>query len=163
MLRQNPSAKALFRSAFTLYVALFLAQIVFCLFVVFLITQPDKTLMEGSDYPVLGLLVVFLASGAAWYMNKLRTDQVTHMKANHEGKLLHYRTTVLLRSAMVEAGNMFCIVLALLEGSLMPLIFFCLGLGVFLYFRPKLDEVVRVYQMDEATRHQLEQQLKNRM
>lgn len=161
MLRQNQSAKALFRSTFTLYVALFLAQIIFCLLVVFLITQPDRELMEGSNYPFLGILVVFLASGAAWYMNKLRTDSIARMSANHEGKLLHYRTTVLLRSAMVEAGNMFCVVLALLEGSLFPLFFFCLGLGVFLYFRPKLDEVVSVYQMDEATRQQLEQQLKN--
>ena len=63
---------------------------------------------------------------------------------------------------MVEAGNLFCLILALLEGSLSPILFFCLGLGLFLYFRPQLAELAQVYRLGEQERQQLEQFLKNR-
>lgn len=158
----NSSPKPLFRSTFLLYIALLLGQIVFSLFTLFLITQPDRSLKEGSDYPFLGILVVFLAAGAALLINKLRRDQLSKLRFNYEGKLLHYRTTTIMRAAVVEAGNLFCLTLALLEGSLTPMLHFCVGLVVFLYFRPQLSELVSLYGMSEEERQQLERQLKNR-
>lgn len=158
----NNTSKDLFRSTFILYVVLLLGQILFCLLTVFLITQPDRPLKEGSDYPFLAILIVFLAAGAAWFVNKMRKDQAMTLEANHESKLMHYRTTVIFRSAIVEAGNFFCLILALLEASLTPILFFCLGLAVFLYFRPQLKELVEWYKLSEEERFKLEQQLKNR-
>lgn len=163
MLPKNRTSRTLFRSTFLIYVSLLLGQIAFSMFTVFLITQPDRTLKEGSDYPFLGILIVFLAAGAAWYVNKLRYQQLPKLRFNHDGKLLHYRTTVIMRSAMVEAGNLFCLILALLEGSLTPILYFCLGLVAFLYFRPQLSELVREYGMNEEERQRLEQQLKNKL
>ncbi|WP_020536083.1 hypothetical protein [Lewinella cohaerens] len=163
MLSNHRSSRTLFRSTFLIYVALTLGQVVFSLFIIFLITQPDRDLKEGSDYPFLGLLVVFLAAGAAWFVNKLRKDQLPKLRFNHDGKLLHYRTSVIMRSAMVEAGNLFCLILALLEGSLTPMLYFCVGMVIFLYFRPQLAELVQLYGMNEEERQRLEQQLKNRM
>ncbi|MEL6970569.1 MAG: hypothetical protein AAFO02_10390 [Bacteroidota bacterium] len=117
---------------------------------------------DGSDYPFLALLIIFLAAGAAWFVNRLREQQAQTIEANHDGKVLHYRTTVIMRNAMLEAGNLFCLILALLEGTMAPILFFCLGLGVFLYFRPKVAELVSIYSMTEQERQRLEQQLKNR-
>lgn len=162
MLNRNRQSKTLFRSTYLIYLALLLGQIFFCMVTVFLVTQPDRILKEGSDYPFLALLVIFLAAGAAWYVNHLRHQQAQKISANHDGKVLHYRTTVIMRSAMLEAGNIFCLILALLEGSLAPILFFCLGLGLFLYYRPQVPELVRVYHMSEQDRQELEQQLKNR-
>ena len=162
MLQDHRSSRALVRSTFLIYVSLVLGQVIFSLFTVFLITQPDRDLKEGSDYPFLGILVVFLAAGAAWFVNKLRKDQLPKLRFNHDGKLLHYRTTVIMRSAMVEAGNLFCLILALLEGSLAPILYFCVGMVVFLYFRPQLAELVQLYGMNEEERQALERQLKNR-
>ena len=162
MLNRPGASKALFRSTYLIYVALLLGQIFFCFVTIFLITQPDRVLKEGSDYPFLALLVIFLAAGAAWFVNRLREQQARGIEANHDGKVLHYRTTVIMRSAMLEAGNLFCLILALLEGTLTPILFFCLGLGLFLYFRPKVAELVQVYDMTEQERQLLERQLKNR-
>ena len=162
MLQNNRSSRTLFRSTFLIYVSLVLGQVIFSLFTVFLITQPDRDLKEGSDYPFLGILVVFLAAGAAWLVNKIRKDQLPKLHFNHDGKLLHYRTTVIMRSAMVEAGNLFCLMLALLEGSLAPILYFCVGMAAFLYFRPQLAELVQLYGMNEEERQALERQLKNR-
>lgn len=162
MLPKNHTSRTLFRSTFLIYVALLLGQVAFSLFTVFLITQPDRMMKEGSDYPFLGILVVFLAGGAAWFVNKLRYDQLPKLRFNHDGKLLHYRTTVIMRSAMVEAGNLFCLILALLEGSLTPILYFCIGLVVFLYFRPQLEELAKEYGMSEEEKQRLERQLKNK-
>ena len=153
----------LFRSTILLYIALVLMQIIICLFVVFLLTQPDRPLnQEGSDYPYLALLVIFLSGGAGWLLNKLRADAIPKLRANFKGKLLHYRTTVIMRSAVVEAGNFFCILLALFERSLTPILFFTLGMLVFLYFRPRLEEVTEQYQLTEEEHQELARQMKKR-
>lgn len=162
MLNRNHSSKALFRSTYLIYVALLIGQIFFCFITVFLITQPDRLQKEGSDYPFLALLVLFLAGGAAWFVNNLRRQQAQQISANFDGKLLHYRTTVIMRSAMVEAGNLFCLILAMLEGSLSPILFFCLGLGLFLYFRPQVAEVSEVYGMSGQEQQTLKQFLQNK-
>jgi hypothetical protein len=150
-----------FRSAFLLYVALLLGQILFCFVILFLITQPDRApLSEDSAYPYLGLTIVFLAAGTAWFLNKLRLDSLPKLQANFGGKIMHYRTSVILRSAVLESGNLFCLVLALLEGSLTPVLHFCLGLGVFLYFRPSIEEMAQHYQLTAAEEESLRQDLR---
>ncbi|MEZ4985888.1 MAG: hypothetical protein R2795_12780 [Saprospiraceae bacterium] len=158
--RYNPAG---IRNIFLLYIALLLGQILFSFVVIFLITQPDKVLTDGSPYTFLGLLVVFLSAGAAWFVNNLRVQQAAMIKGALADKLMHYRTSIVMRSAMVEAGNLFCVVLALLTSSLTPFLFFCLGLGVFLFFRPQLDEVNRVYQLSLEEQRTLEQQLRRRI
>lgn len=158
----SSSPQGSFRTIFLLYISLLLGQVLFAMIFLFLLTQPDRVLKEGSDYPFLPLLVVFLAGGAAWFVNRLRSQQLPNMRANLEGILLHYRTTVIMRSAMVEAGNLFCLVMAFLEGSLSPMLYFCLGLAVFLYFRPRVDEIATQYGLGDNERRQLEKLLKQR-
>ncbi len=150
-----------FRTIFLIYMALLLGQIVFCFIVLFLLTQPDRPPLEDSSaYPFLGLLVVFLSAGAAWFLNKLRIDSLAKLRANFGGKLLHYQTSVILRSAVVESGNLFCLVLALLEGSLGPILYFCVGLGLFLFFRPKPDEMTQYYDLTTAEQARLLEDLR---
>lgn len=145
-----------------IYIALLLGQIIFSLFTVFWITQPGQPFLnEGSNYPFLGLLVVFLAAGAAYYVNQLRLKSINLLQANLAGKTLHYRTSVLMRSAMVEAGNLCCLVLAILEHSLAPLLYFCMGLLVFLYFKPSLNEISSLYQLTQQEQNHIQRQLKS--
>ena len=153
--------RSLIRSTYLLYLALLLGQFVFCLIVIFMLTQPDSPMVrEGTDYLYLGLLVILMAGSAAMIVNQLRNKQIPKIRANFEGKVLHYRTTVVMRSAMVEAGNLFCIVLSILERSLTPLLIFALGLLVFLYFRPRVEEIATNYQLAGEERQKLERQLK---
>lgn len=145
----------LFRSTFMLYIALFIGQILFCFVVIFLITQPDRLPPGESRYPFLGLLIVFLSAGAAWYLNQLRRTQAGQIRANTEGKVLHYRTSVILRSAVMEAGNLFCLVLALLEHNMNQLLFFAIGLAIFFYFRPQVTEIAEVYGLTKPEKEAL--------
>lgn len=148
-----------YRTTLLIYIALLLGQIVFCLFTVFLITQPDSPLASDKiQYPYAGILVVFLATGAAWYVNQLRIKSVAVLHANFAGKLLHYQTTVIFRSAMVQAGNLFCLVLVILENSLSPLVYFCIGLMAYLYFKPNSEELVNVYKLNNAEKREVEKQ-----
>jgi hypothetical protein len=150
-----------FRSTFLLYIALLLGQLIFCFVILFLLTQPDRSPNpEDPAYPFLGLTIVFICAGVAWFLNKLRLDSLPRLQANFGGKIMHYRTSVILRSAVLESGNLFCLVLALLEGSLTPVLHFCLGLGVFLYFRPSVTEMVENYHLSETEAEALRQDLR---
>ena len=159
----NNATKNLYRSIYLLYVALFLGQILMGFVIIFLITRPDHALKDGSDYPTLGLLIILLAGGAAWWINSMRREQIFKLRfANLLEKMQHYRTSILIRSAITEAANLFCLVIALLESSLTPLLFFCLGLGVFLFFRPKSQEFIANYGLDGEEQQQIQGYLKNR-
>ena len=150
--------KGQYRTTLLIYIALLLGQITFCLFTVFLITQPDRPLQAESVYPYGGALAVFLSAGAAWFLNQLRIKSVADLEANFRGKLLHYQTTVIFRAAMIQVGNLFCLFLAILENSLSPLIYFCLGLLVYLYFKPNSNELANVYQLTPTEKRDVEKQ-----
>jgi len=148
-----------YRTTLLIYIALLLGQIAFCLFTVFFITLPGRPLASDHiQYPYAGILAIFLAAGAAWYVNQLREKSVVALKANFAGKLLHYQTTVIFRAAMIQVGNLFCLFLAILENSLSPLVYFCLGLLIYLYFKPNTSELVRVYQLTSAEKREIEKQ-----
>ncbi|RME97065.1 MAG: hypothetical protein D6772_10935 [Bacteroidetes bacterium] len=150
-----------FRSTFLLYVALLLGQIIFCFIVLFLLTQPDQgPLTADSSYPYLGLIAVVAAGGIAWFLNHLRLSSLPKLQANFGGKIMHYRNSVILRSAVLESANLFCLVLALLEGSTTPILHFCLGVAVFLYFRPSVEEMAANYQLSIAEQESLRQELR---
>lgn len=152
-----------YRQVILLYMALLLGQIFFCLVVVFLNTQPDDDPYRTLAYPYLPPLILLLTTGAAWYLNNLRQQQGQQLVANYTQKLAHYRTTVIMRSAALEAGNLFCLTLALLEQSLFPLLYFCLGLVVFLYFRPGLNDVLRSYSFSAQEIDQLQRDLRGKL
>ncbi|MCB0637969.1 MAG: hypothetical protein KDC54_15175, partial [Lewinella sp.] len=88
--------------------------------------------------------------------------QAHKVHANAQGKVLHYRTSVILRSAVLEAGNLFCLMLALLERNMNHLLFFALGLLVFFYFRPRINEITDLYQLTSGERQELTQALKKK-
>ncbi len=150
--------RTLLRSTFILYYALLIGQLVFCLVVIYLIQYygPDPDRVQLA-HPLLGLLVVLTTGFGAFYMNRMRTQQANRVRTTLEGKLLHYRTTVLLRSAIVEAGNFLALTLALLALGFTPLLFFALGLAIFYYFRPSRDEFLQTYKLTGDELMQLNQ------
>lgn len=153
---------SLFRSTLLLYIALLIGQIIFCFVIIFLLTQPDQVVNWTEEiYPYIGLAIVGVSGATAWYLNKLRQESLPKLQANLQGKVLHYRTTVILRCAVVEGGNLFCLVVALLTKSMIPILYFCLGLGIFLYFRPRLRELSELYDITGAEYQELERSLKS--
>lgn len=146
-----------YRSTTVLFYALLAGQIFFCLVVVYLVMdygpRPEADAVAIS--PLYALLAVVTTAAGAYYMNQLRTRQAAQLRINLDAKLLHYRTTVILRSAIMEAGNFLALTMALLLMNMQPLLFFALGLLIFLYFRPREDEVIRTYRLTNEEQRQL--------
>ena len=68
-------------------------------------------------------------------------------------KFNHYRTSNIVRFAMLEGGNLFAIVIVLLTGSTFFYLFFGLGMAVFLMARPSKENFINDY---NVSRNQLE-------
>ena len=65
-------------------------------------------------------------------------------------KTSHYRVSNILRWAIVESGNMFALIAVFLTGSNFFLIFFLLGMGVFLVYRPNISGFVQDYSLNSS-------------
>ncbi len=133
-----------------IYAALLIGQLLFCLVLIYLIYGQGYAVEEGqfSEYRYLGALIIALAAFAAFGFNRLRKQQATQLKVELPAKLMHYRTTVMMRSAILEAGNLFCLILVFLTGSMTSLLYFGVGILIFIYFRPSQDDILKSYQLN---------------
>lgn len=151
------TTRTLLRGTFVLYYALLGGQLLFCLITLFLITQPDKMIADsGVDFTQWGFFVIAFAVSVGFYLNQLRRRQGATLQARLEAKVMHYRTTVIMRSAAIEAGNLFALVLAIMQVDLTPLLLFAAGMMAFIFLRPNLREIVNTYQLSGEERRQLE-------
>lgn len=131
------------------YYALLAGQILFCSVIVFAIQDPE-TRQTGWPEAPLGLIVPILLAGLlplVFFINNRQLNRAAEQE-NLLSKVAHYRTLVLLRSALIEGVNLFCLVCLLLENNSTFLIFFGAGLLLFLYFRPSVSEFLQHYQLD---------------
>jgi hypothetical protein len=152
----NRSAmNSFFKQLSTLFYALVAGQLLFCAVAVLLRYQGVAALDEASmENTTLTMVTPFLALGAftaGWFVHRMRSAQGMQLKSIGE-KVQHYRTTVLLRSAMIEGGNIMLLVAYLLSGRPIHLGWFAAGMLLFIYFRPSPENLVRDYQLpfDEA-------------
>lgn len=141
--------KETFRQINIIYYALLAGQILFCSVIVFALQDPE-TRQTGWPEAPFGLIVpIVLASllPLVFFINNRQLQQAAEQE-NLLSKLAHYRTLVLLRSALIEGANLFCLVCLLLENNSTFLIFFGAGLLLFLYFRPSVNEFLQHYQLN---------------
>ncbi len=147
---KNPiaQAKQLFRENVILYLALLLGQLFFSVFVIYMIFNSQET----SSFSILGLLfcpiLLFFAYFISNFMNN--TQQWSkHRTKSLLGKIKHNRTTMILRAAPLEAANLIFLLLALFQNQLFYLLFFCVGLILFLYFRPSTETFIKEYPLSD--------------
>ncbi len=139
-----------FKQLSLIFYALGAGQLLFCAVAVFLRSQGAAAFEEASHYNTsLTMWTPFLVLGAftaAWLVHKMRTSQASNLKDLKE-KVPHYRTTVLLRAAMIEGGNILLLVSYLLSGRPIHLIWFAAGMVLFGVFRPGLSNFIRDYRL----------------
>jgi hypothetical protein len=141
-------AKELFRQINILYYSLLAGQVLFCSVVVFAILDPE-TRQTGWPEAPFGLVVPVLLAGIipiVFFINNRQLQQAPTQE-DLPAKMTHYRNLVILRSALIEGANLFCLVVLLLENNSTFLIFFGAGLLLFLYFRPSVNEFLQYYQL----------------
>ncbi|PHN05439.1 hypothetical protein [Flavilitoribacter nigricans] len=145
------NAKEVFRQTNILYFSLLAGQVLFCSVIVFAILNPE-TRQTGWPEGTYGLLVPAILVGVlplVFFINNRQLSQGSE-EENLPAKMAHYRTLVILRSALIEGVNLFSLVILLLENNTTFLIFFGAGLLLFLYFRPSMNEFLQHYQLDSG-------------
>lgn len=135
-----------FRTTLLLFIALFLGQLIFALVATYLATGQfmEPTPILSFRFIVPGLLIG--AATIVLILNAQNRQQAQHFE-NLEAKLQHYRQRLIIRLAILEGANLVAIVAALLTGHLNYLLLFLIGLGLFIYYRPRADEFRRDYDL----------------
>jgi hypothetical protein len=143
------NAKEVFRQINFLYYALLAGQILFCAVILFAILDPESRQSGWPEAP-FGLVVPAMLAGVmplVFFINGRQLSQGGELE-NLPAKMAHYRTTVILRSALIEGVNIFVLVSLLLENNSTFLLFFGAGLLLFFYFRPSVNEFQQHYQLN---------------
>ena len=137
------------KSLNVIYLALILGQLSFMAVVIYLISDsvPDSSNMNllRTFIPVVSVSTVAIS----YILYNKRREQGAELDDLVQ-KTSHYRTSNIIRWALVEGGNLFIIVSVLLTGSKFFLIFFALGMGVFIVYRPTIKGFVNDYNLSSS-------------
>ena len=144
----------------TIYLALLGGQMLFAAVVIILVqgnNLDNRITVEGLPMQIIVPAMLLGGVGIAYVLNNQRMQHAQNMasKANLGQKLNHYRVSVLLRSAIIEAVNLFSIIAALILNNLSYLIYFGVGLLAYLYFKPSNQKFINAYRLDGAEASQL--------
>lgn len=126
-----------------IFYSLVAGQILFAAVVYFMIHQ-DR---DFVDMPMLSVIVpaaVLGSIGLGYFMNeRLRADAMD--QKTEDAQMEHYKRRVIVRSALMEGGNLVALVACLLTGNVPFFLFFAFGIAVFIYFRPTQNEMANDY------------------
>lgn len=118
-------------------------QILFAAVVYFMINQ-EQEFAEASYFSVLVPAAV-LGSAFLAYMVNARILATAADQKTVDTQFDHYRRRVIVRLAILEAGNLLALIGALTTGKFTFFLFFALGIAFFFYFRPTLFEMANDY------------------
>lgn len=140
-----------------LYLALLAGQLLFCGVAYFLIynNMTDHQPPDDALFKTLVPLFILGGAGAAYFLNRRRQVQGGELDSL-EAKAQHYRSSVIIRSALMEGANLFAIVAGLLQQDLLYLLYFAVGVLAFVYFRPSKQNFIREYELSGREIEELE-------
>ena len=135
-----------FRALGILYLALLLGP----LFMLMIILTVDNNEMDGIELfrtigPVISVLTMAL-SFVIYNSRKVQGQQIMDV----DEKFLHFRTSIILRSALLEGGNLLLIMFMFLDSSdWIYLIFFAVSMGVFILVKPTPSTFITDYKLKD--------------
>lgn len=139
-----------------MYLALLAGQIMIAGIIIFL--QKNEVLQFEWEINNVFQLVAFLlttgAVSAATFLYSKRLGEGKSLRGYFE-KFNHYRSTIILRSALIESANLICIIFFFLEKNYFFLLLFLFGLAAFMMVRPSVDIFKENYKLSEEERSQL--------
>lgn len=142
--------KAFFQQLYVIFLALLAGQLLFAGVVYYLVSNNmmDSQPMEDAIFKNLVPILIIAGAGAAYWFNRQRgqSGQAVETLAAREQ---HYRSSVIVRSALMEGANFFAIIAALITQNLVFLLYFAVGLLAFIYFRPSKDEFINQYDLTQ--------------
>ena len=149
---------ATFKEINITYLALLLGQVAIGGIVTFLIFNGNPVDGEGTAPYPLGTIVpalTFAGLGVAYFLDNQRKTQAATFNFDLPRKLNHYKISVLLRSAIIEGVNLVAAIAALVSGNINLLLYFAVGMLVFLYYRPSRDNFLQRYKVSAGEMGQI--------
>lgn len=143
--------KEILKSLNIIYIALIGGQLI--LFAIIMYLMNDSGIAPNAEnlrmlrmfIPVVSVSTVAMS----YVLYNKRREQGVELD-NLTMKTSHYRVSNILRWAIVESGNMFALIAVFLTGSNFFLIFFFLGIGVFIVYRPNISGFVQDYSLNSG-------------
>ncbi|MEO0787767.1 MAG: hypothetical protein AAFY36_03840 [Bacteroidota bacterium] len=107
--------------------------------------RPALEIFGGRNdfWLAVGCLLVLLA--AAWLMDNNRRQQATRWRFDDRGKRMHYRHTVFIRSALIQAANLLALNIGLIARRWETILLLIPGLMIYWHFRPRAEEIEARY------------------
>lgn len=142
-----------FKGNHILYYALVAGQALIALIISYLMMGNEISFSWEMDNP-LYLIAPFLMLGCISVSSFLFIKRMEEAKLvkGLSGKLEHYRSAIILRSALLEGANLACIIFFYLEHNYFFLFLFFIGLGAFLLIRPSEEMFKEKYKLTEEER-----------
>ena len=154
MSNQNTTTSS-FQQLNIIYLALVAGQVAFASVAYFFLVDEAASSSElgilAYIVPALSLITI----GASYFIYNMLIQNGQEL-GGFEAKIGHYRTSNIVRWALVEGGNLFAVVIFLLSGVTYILAFFVLGMGVFFLYRPSKDRFVGDYNLNGEERMMVE-------
>ena len=141
-----------FKQLDVIYFALLAGQILFAGVSIFLNDFRMEMGIENNIFlyiiPLMGFGVILLDG---WIQGK-RKEEAAKMETGLDEKIMHYRQTTLIRSALIEGVNLLAIVGYFLTSNLYLLVFLGLGLLLFLQVKPSKAHFIKLYKLASSDR-----------
>jgi len=136
-----------FRTLGILYLALLLGPI-FMLITIMAMGNREMTDMEL--FRTIGPVISVITMALSFVIYNSRKTQGQQILDLHE-KFLHFRTSTIIRSALLEGGNILLVMFMLLDSSdWIYLIFFAVSTGVFLLVKPTPSTFIEDYKLKDG-------------
>lgn len=144
MVNKKPAS---FKSSTIIYYALFIGQ-AFMGGIIFFVKSGEE--MQGevlSPYNMLIPLAVFAGSMGAYLLRQHFTKSIP-VSGSTQDKLEHFQRYNTVGYAVAEGGNLMSLMLAFIFGNINSFLWFGIGLGIFLLFRPDRSRFIEDYQVN---------------
>ena len=146
-----------------LFFALLAGQLMIVAFMYFFVgKQPldngaEMSVASGID-PILivGCLIFVAAVSASFFMYNKKKVEGAQLSGTLMEKLGHYRTSFVMRAALLEGPNLVMIMLYFFVSSNMIfMVLLAIGIALFLMIRPTADRIAEDYQLSGSEQNEL--------
>ncbi|MEO1258111.1 MAG: hypothetical protein AAFZ15_04915 [Bacteroidota bacterium] len=136
---------ATFKQTQILYYGMFIGQAFMALVIFYLMQEgPENSPVSPFDIIIPGAVVMGFA--VSYFIGQQRKNAIP-VNGSMQEKLDHYRTTNIIKWALLEGGNLISLVLTFATANTNYLLWFGLGLAAFVLLRPSKDKFMEEYQI----------------
>lgn len=120
-------------------------------------SENSSMVVGGIDEIAIAFMTFFvLAVGASFFLFNKRKEEGKNLKGTLMDKLSHYRSSFVLRAALLEGANLsMLLIYFFVSKNIVLLILFAIGAALFLMIRPTASRIIEDYQLSHGEQSQL--------